>query len=290
MSFKLIPLTDAHMTRQQVYLPRPKHFYPSEASVKYIDVNGVERVEGTCLRASWYRLKGGFEREATNPYGEWIFALGKAVEEILVEQWKEMGIWVGNNIKFYDKENDISGEIDCMIRDLETGELVCTEIKSFYGYKATKDICGNKSQEGRPKTSQLLQSLIYVDLGRRTGQFNYVKMIYYARDSANRAEFDIKLIQDNEVWRPTINGVIDYRFTMEDIYSRYQELNIYLNNDKIPPRDYEISWDAEKIEKEFLLGNVAKTTYEDWKKNPKKNTIGDWNCRYCGFCNICYEK
>lgn len=288
-TFNLIAATDAHMIRRQISLPREPHFYPSEASVKYIDENGEEKVEGGCLRKSFYRMTRTGDPDGTTPYSEWIFALGTAVEKILVEQWKQMGIWVGNNIKFYDKQRNISGELDCVIRDPGTNELICVEVKSVAGYNANKEVFGNKSTPGGPKTSQLLQTLIYVDQCTPLG-INHFKMVYYSRDGADRREFNIDLIDDNGVKRPTIDGKVDYRFTMEDVYSRYSQLKEYLQTGELPPRDYEAEYTPEKIDRLYQLGEIGETAFVQYKKNPEKHPIGHWMCkRYCAFYKTCYN-
>jgi hypothetical protein len=254
-----------------------------------MDQHGIERVSGTCLRQSWYRLSGQFQSSGTSPYSEWIFALGKAVEEILVEQWKQMGIWVANNVKFYDKERNISGEVDVVLAEPD-GTLYGVEAKSFYGYMATRDLLGNKKIQGRPKTSQLLQTLVYVDLCKRLGIIEYFKMVYYARDSAGRTEFDIGLLQDGEHLRPTVDDVIDYRFTMEDIYDRYAELAEYVEKKEPPPQDFEKTWDHDKVKLRRDVGDVSKSAFEKWQRSPGKYPIGDWQCRYCNYAGECWSK
>ena len=286
MPYSLIAKTDEHMTRRRVHFPRNNCFYPSEASVTYIDQHGMKRVEGTCLRQAYWRVNGE-KGSAPNVHSEWIFALGKSAENILIEQWKQMGIWVDNNIKFFDEKHNVSGEIDALLIEPETGRLYAAECKTFYGYYATKEICGSAKQEGRPKTSHLMQLLIYIDIGKRYNLLEYGKLIYYARDSAKRAEFDIDIIDDNGLKRPTINGVIDYRFTIEEIFDRFDELGSFIKNKEIPPRDYQWKWNDEKIEKLKLLGEISKTAYENWQKNPSRNFLGDWNCAYCPFLEKC---
>jgi hypothetical protein len=288
MKFNLLQATADHMTRPRLGLPRTNFFYPSEASVEWIDQYGIKRVAGTCLRQSYFRLTKQVDAIPPDPYSEWIFALGKAVEEILVEQWKQMGIWVANNVKFFDPIHLISGEIDVVCTDPE-GKPFGVEVKSFYGYHATKELCGAKGQEGRPKTSQLLQSLLYVDICKKHGVLEYFKMIYKARDSASEAEFDIDIIDDNGAKHPTINGNVDHRFTVNDIYSRYQKLQQYIDNKEVPNNDFEISWDLRKIDERRQIGEVSKTAYEKWEKNPKRDPIGDWQCRYCPFKKVCWS-
>lgn len=288
--FNLIEFTDAHMTKKNFSLPRGIHFYPSEANVRYKDEHGITRVIGTCLRQAYYRTTKEAEYKEPDAHTQWIFALGSAVENILVEQWKQAGIWVANSIRFYDEERNISGELDVVLADPETGERFGVEVKSFYGYNAGKNICGNTKQKGKPKDSQLLQTLIYVDLCQKLGLLDYFKMVYYSRDSSARAEFDIRLTEINGEKYPTINGIVDHRFTMADIYNGYQTLSDHIESGTVPERDFDINWSAEKVEQRKLLDEVAKTTYEKWKKNPKSNPIGDWQCNYCGWKNHCYSK
>lgn len=166
------------------------------------------------------------------------------------------------------------------------GTIAVHNCKSFYGYNATKEICGNTKQTGAPKTSQMLQALVYLYCFR--DRFPYVKMVYYARDSGDRAEFDLTLVSEGEgKTRAAVNGVIDTRFYIENILNRYRELEQYVAFGQIPPNDYEVEWSDEKVEKRYALGEVGKTTYEKWQKGKEK--IGDWQCRgYCAFRDICW--
>jgi hypothetical protein len=286
MTFSLIKLTDKHMTRQQIGMPREAHFFPSEASAVWVDKHDITRVAGNCQRKSYLRYIGMTPSGEDSPYTKWIFALGKAVEEILIEQWKQMGLWIGNNIKFYDPIRNVSGELDCVLVEPDGKTLFGVEVKSFYGYEANRDLCGNKSIVGSPKTSQLMQTLIYVDQCKSF--ISYFKMVYYSRDSANRVEFDITLTKDGDVTRPTVNGIIDYRFTLEDIYNRYDELQAHVVNKIIPEPDFELVWSDEKVEQRKLLGEVSKTKYEAWQKGKEK--IGDWQCRFCPYKDACWPK
>ena len=72
MAFKLIEATDEHMTRPKVHFPSNDFFNPSASSVRYIDKHGIPRVEGQCMRASYYRYTG-VQGLPTDAYSEWIF-------------------------------------------------------------------------------------------------------------------------------------------------------------------------------------------------------------------------
>jgi CRISPR/Cas system-associated exonuclease Cas4 (RecB family) len=284
--FDLFQATEDHMTRSRLSLPRGIHYYPSEASVTWVDSHENPCVSGSCLRKSFFRATGREGAEGYDAYMQWIFALGKAVEKILVEEWKQMGILVANNIRFYDAEHNISGEVDVIVRD-HKGNNVCIEAKSFYGYYAEKEICGNYKKQGRPKDSHLLQLLVY--LYKCRDHFPYGKLMYKARDSDKRAEFDVKLHDvEGGLTRFSVNGVLDYRFTIEDIFSRYKLLDDHVKSMTIPENDFELVWDAEKVERKFQLGEVGKTKYNNWKS--KKEKLGDWQCRYCNYTKVCFTR
>lgn len=294
--YDLFEHTDQFITRPKFHAERSTRFYPSEASIKLTDEFGDEVVYGNCLRASYFRLTGGFEGIPYDARAEFIFMQGKSVEEMLIEQWKAMGIWVDNNVKFYDAEHNISGELDAILREPD-GTVYGAEVKSFYGYKAESEIFGNKSKLGRPKMSQLLQTLIYTYHFR--DRLPYFRMVYFARDSVLRRTFKIELHEDHGLHYPKIEGVVWRQFTVEDILERYKLLQSYIEKQVIPPNDFELQYSDAKIEDYFKKGKISKSKYEDWQKSVravekgKKNQpeiVGDWNCSYCSFKNVCWSK
>ena len=292
--FDFFEYLDRHVTRPR-FKPEvdSSHLYPSEASVQYYDNHGDLITVGGCLRASYFRVVGGFERIGNSAYTEWIFKMGKAVEEILVQQAKEAGIWVDNNIKFYDEEYNISGEIDCLIAEPPDATIVPYEIKSFYGYYAAREIFGNKSISPQPKLNQLVQLLIY--LWKFRNQFPYGRMAYFARDDIKRKTFKVSIHQEGELMHPVIDGKIWKSFTVNDILGRYKQLQDYIDNKEVPSKDYELQYPESKI-RDFRpkkLGGkdkISKTKYEAWEKGKLKpwEYIGDFQCRMCAYRKICY--
>ena len=127
--------------------------YPSEASVVET-VDGVRVVRGKCLREAYYRALG---EPMTNPGGASLQMkanLGKAAEEMTVMKWKEMGIWIANNIKFFDKDRAVSGELDAVICHTEDRNYrIGQEIKSHYGQYSNDTVCG-KYRKGRKKKEE----------------------------------------------------------------------------------------------------------------------------------------
>ena len=279
-SFDLIAATNLHMTRARFPSTREVHYYPSSASAV---VDG--KVYGTCLRNSWYYLQKDIPRTPTQPSAQWAAKLGLLVEDLLLDNWKEMGIWVADHVKWYDKERNVSGELDAIIIDPDGNQLV-VEVKTFWGYYATKEICGNTRQQGKPKREHLMQTSLYLDHFRSHGLPN-AKLMYYARDSANRAEFDVTLVDENGLTYPVINGVVDRTLSMQDIYARYQELDEHLKNKIEPARDYVLEYDDATLQNMWDSKELSKTRYDAWQK--KGERPGDWNCGYCKYKNHCWK-
>lgn len=287
--YDLFAHTDDHVTRPKFGGQPSKYFYPSEASVKLTDEHGDSVTEGGCLRASYFRLSGEFEGIPHDARTEYIFMQGKSVESDLVSLWKEMGIWVANNIKFIDQNNNISGELDAVLAEPETGQLYGVEVKSFYGYHAEKEIMGNFKKSGFPKMSQLLQTLVYLNYWHDKG-LPYFRMVYFARDSVKRRTFKIELHKEGNIIYPKVEGQVIRSFTVNQVLDRYKQLQQYVDSKTIPPNDYELQYSDAKIEDYYKKGKVSKTDYEAYKKGKlaKYEYVGDWNCSYCKFKNVCW--
>lgn len=261
-------------------------YWPSESSA--VGKDGKPR--GACLRSNWYRLSAkelGLVALPTKPSTRWAGELGKAVEKLLIEQWKQMGIWVDNSIKFYDAENNISGEIDCIVRNPETNQLLVIENKTFWNYQATKEIVGNTWQKGKPKDQHLMQLMIYLD--QLKGQIDEGRLTYEARDSAKKAEFVIKLREKNGETFALVDGTLYTDFSLEDVYRRFRELKQYHLSKVPPPRDYQLEYTDEQIEQLWQDKQLSKTKYEAWQK--KGVRPGDWLCNgYCPWTHVCWNK
>lgn len=292
-NYDLFEATDNHLTRPKIRFPREKRFYPSEASVQIIDEHGDTVTHGNCLRASYFRLAGNFQGQPFDAHTMHIFGMGNKVEEMLIETWKEMGIWVDNNIKWISKEHNISGEIDAILAEPPNGQLYGVEVKSFYGYFAEKELFGDRRTYGFPKMGQLLQTLLYTYFHRET--LPYFRMVYFGRDSVKRTTFKIELLQEGDIFYPVVDGEVIRSFTINDILERYHQLSEHLERNTIPPGDYQLQFNDAKIE-DFRpvnlggKGKIAKTKYEKWKTGKLKanEIIGDWQCSYCKYKSECW--
>src|SRR3990167_9894640 len=114
--FSLLAATEQHMSRKRLPIVRGNHLYPTEASVELDpNIDGTPNVIGTCQRAAYYRYKALGTPAPYTSYTHWIFNMGRTVEDALTELWKQMGLWIDNSVRFYNKEYNISGELDVIL-------------------------------------------------------------------------------------------------------------------------------------------------------------------------------
>jgi hypothetical protein len=299
--FSIVDLEDHYISNPlHLSINRPG-LYPSEASVVYME-DGFRIVQGKCLRAAWYRNTGVPESSGPKPGLMMKANLGKWDEIGVVNRWKEMGIWLGNNIKFYQSKFVLSGELDAVIKDPATDKKIGVEVKTFYNFAANKEICGAKRDQipGIPKDSHFMQALVY--WWEYQNILDEYRLYYLERGDGHRVEFrvgfDTAADGTHPVWWEQIpgnywnfykEGKVVQPFTIEDIHARYTELIAHIRNKTLPAKDFERAWSDERIEWAYSKGYVGKTKYEDWKKNPGKNPIASWHCSYCGHSDQCAQ-
>lgn len=278
-------------------------YYPSAASVEVQLPNTGSMVLGSCLRAEYYSKKGIPQSDPNTAYTEFIFKMGKSVEEMLIDTWKRMGIFVSSNEKFVGDVYGVpvSGELDVVIRNPLTGKLIGIEVKSCYGYMAQKEIFGTRTEPGYIKVSHLMQTFLYSYIfrpgnGERT-ELESFKTVYFARDSVDITEFNVVAgeyeVGDHDDWFPEVNGKVDQRISLRAIAERWKQLDKYLASDEVPPRDFMIKYTDEEIESRYLDRLISETAYTKWKKGKATtlaNRPGDWNCSYCNHRSYCYTQ
>lgn len=296
-------LEDYILSPLPVNSKRMPTFYPSAASCR--DIDDPTKIHGACMRAQWFRCAGFKESNPSTAYNQYIFAAGNMWESWLNEKMKEMGIWLGNSIKFSIEEYYISGEIDILVKDRD-GSPVIIENKTYNGsnYQAKAEICGLAGRRPTPKYSNAMQAALYLTYFSKpeNGGVNKVWLTYMDRScSGPDAQKQYTVTLSPEDGRTFIHLDVDdakgasYSYnlpgvTMEGIFDRYNELMTSLQSslEKPPTPDFMHIYPAEVVEQMYSDGEIAKTNYEKWKGNPDKNPIGYYMCRnYCGYRDLC---
>jgi|GEM_PF-2375383 hypothetical protein len=276
---------DQHITNPPNFDTRQRHFYPTQASC--IDDDG--NVHGSCLRKVGFDI---FSIGKSNPFKAdtyYTFAMGHHVEDMLVNWLKEMGLFVARNVKFFNSDFFVSGELDIIVRESPGSKtLIGVESKSSHGpFFRTEVITGRAGQPPKPKDEHVMQVMLYLD------NFNlpYFVLIYIGRDSFDRTEYTIRLVEDKngdqypEISRPDGSFYIDKRFGMANIYNRYKDMMRYMKTGVLPPRDYTPLMTQEEMEAGVASGKITKSKLKKFEAG--EILTADWQCRYCDFKDLC---
>lgn len=288
---------------------------PTESGVLVWDATRKKmQQQGGCRRAIWMRMKGLNIVRVEGKNARLRNEVGKQVENTLVDNWREMGIFIDRSVRYKVDIHgtDISGELDAILEEPGNGVRYIAECKSMYGYYASKEIFGNKTQKGKPKTTNLLQALTYCYyfkyLAPEHQRLSYVVLFYVERGDGEHGHFIVDIDRQEEemddgtkriTHQPFFisftDGKVPHRvnlpFLIEGMLENNESIRQSLQSDEPPERDYQLSYPPELIEELYKNKQIGKTKYDDWKKHPKSKDykIGDWQCDYCGVLEFCYD-
>jgi hypothetical protein len=247
---------------------------------------------GKCLRAAYYEKTGEKKTEKSSDQLELMAYMGNMIEDGLIDMLKNMGLWVANNVKWYNEERDVSGEIDVIIKSSEDSkDLYNVECKSCSGYHINKEVFGYMSGrapnkrfiQGRPKIKHLMQAALYCDATK--GKCKGTILIYFSRDESRMKEFEITTDEKGLVY---VDGIVDPRFTLGDVYDSYEVLDRFLDSKRLPPKDYRPYYTDKMVEQLFEDGKIT-------EKNKKEHLDGtspymDEECDYCSYRTKCLSE
>jgi len=280
--------------------------YPSSASI-VLNLDSIPggKVIGGCNRGEFYRIKG---LKATNPPGKSTMmaaAMGNAIEDIVRAQVLKDGTFVEAQTPIYINDLKVSGRLDLLCE--RNGYIYIVEVKSFAKYWAHKEICGYYEGTGEnrkfylpnPKMNHLFQVALYTYVLR--DKAIGAKLYYVARDDAATQEFNVicvpcqedgKTVHRIELSASNREPAILKSFTIEGILERFRLLSDAVESDTLPEREYYLKYPIELIEPLHKHGYIKKTDYSKWKKskNKKKHELGDWECSYCNYKDLCWGK
>ena len=158
-------------------------FWPSSASLRIEEKDGTIRLAGKCARYLYWRNTGELPTDKIDAWGVRKMAAGDAIEDTYNVWAEEDGILIEKQHHIqYDIGNiTVSGRIDGIY--MIDNEIICAEIKTFDGYYAQKEIFGTSSTPGRPKDTNILQVMLYLD---------YFRNNKYSNEEHNISNVDIK--------------------------------------------------------------------------------------------------
>lgn len=263
------------------YPPRVRvnnRHWPSEGS--YVMKDGT--VIGKCAREQYFiRKKYPVDRGRAAHHIRKM-ETGKSIEQNEIGHAKDIGIHVDDDVEFLLDLGDIliSGRMDAIYID-SNGNKVCVEYKTSEGYFFERDVYGRFGRlRAEPKPENILQVMLYL---KAFPDMPYADIIYINRDKLDVIEHIVKLVDDVG----EVNGEVT-EFTLDGIYNRYRELTVYLDNNEVPPCDFQPEYPKEELEDLRNRGVISKKVYDLWLT--ESIIPGHGRCMHlCGFRNTCME-
>lgn len=255
---------------------------------------------GACIRSAYMDIN---KYPASNPMGIYMkmtTEAGRIWESWVINQYKEIGIYISHSVKLYDPKLFISGELDILHYNPETEQCEVTEVKQYNGsnYNASSSLTGSgKNMRPAPKDPNLLQVFEYLLMLRNTGNqmINKVNLLYIDRSCgsfSNNFQFCVTLTEVNSVIHPlveyfdnqgNVQSYIDFRITETAIIEKNAMLDSFVENELLPPRDYKLKYSDQEIEEMYRTNEISTYRYNKWKADTNLNAFGDWQCTYCKY-------
>ncbi len=255
---------------------------------------------GACIRSSYMDIK---RYPVSNPLGIYMkmtTEAGRIWESWVINQFKEIGIYVDHSVKLFDPTRFVSGELDILHYNPETDSYEVTEVKQYNGsnYSAASSLTGSgKNMRPTPKDPNLLQVFTYLLMLRNTGNtsVNFVNLLYIDRSCgsfSNNVQFRVSLIEQLGSIHPLVEyfdnsgevqSYVDYRITEEAVFEKNSMLDTFVESDMLPPRDYTLKYSDQEIIGMYSRKEISAFKYNKWVADSTINFIGDWQCVYCKY-------
>lgn len=294
--------------------------WPSESLVSLGPIN-----EGECRRALFYKILGVPYSDDKSARLKTICDAGNMYEDYAIRKFKDLNLFVEEQVRIEyiapGTQNNIilSGKMDAVIQ--EDGIKKGIEIKTVYGYKADM-IWGGRDRKNTPIPSpnNLMQAMLYKyyykHINTEAG-IEEVYLMYINRGTGESIYFKVDL--DNDGW-PIITAIRDdghqytsirlkdvpsyedlrtagvtakstdsklasLRININEIFKKYDETYSYARERVLPPKDYQLQYDAERVELERRVGRLSAQKYNAFKK--KGTPCGDARCSFCNYRKKC---
>lgn len=271
------------ISKKKLGMEHRDSIYATSASCdKMIDKgSNFTKVYGACMRQAYYSCIGAGE-SSVDKLRDMSRRLGDYTEYMLLKIFESNGTLKDKAVKFTIDQYNISGKLDGILEI--DGEKAGLEIKSISANQWTvNSIFGSRWNKSAPKIEHLLQCLIY--LYAYKGEIDVFYLVYIRRDNGDVKEFKLELALVDGILYPSIDGVIDYSISCNNILERMNRLKIYIDSNIIPPRDYYHVYTKQYVELLLKYKLVSKSRYDKFLDFP----FGDHQCLGCGYRDLCIK-
>lgn len=343
-SWSLLEHITLALTRPKMGDSKAPTQWPSEASAAVVNDYGELEVLGSCRRRAYFRLlvdtnahspqaltpelqalSAQLKEEKSAPRDEMLFiwAQGELYEKYVIEQAMLTGVFVSTQSPVYLPGYNLSGKLDLVAIDPETGLLTIAECKSVHGRGGEKALGSvanrNKGLLGVPKDSNLMQIALYDWHVKATWpnpeHWGDSRLLYGDRGTGMHAEYLVRTVPDKEhvarvYYKPlSAKGKwVEAPFTIGQILEAYKYIADHLASNTVPPRDFKAEYSIEDLakayERDLLTRKADREQWESYsarvklneeraaeglspKVNIKPPSVADFACTYCDFAKTC---
>jgi hypothetical protein len=261
-----------------------ERLYPTQSSV-FVNYGKYKRLHGKCMRASYYSCNGIKEVTSMGEEEQVDRAIqqleGEYAERMLLDILEKKGLLISKGLKFEVPKYNICGKLDGIIQI--GNKAVGLEVKSVGGNNqyTVNDIWGSVWNKPYPRWQNLFQTLVYCYAFR--GVIDSFLIYYQRRDTGQRKIFTVSIEPSGKKILPVIDGIVDERFTVNELLDRYLELAKYLKEDTLPPREFQGIYSKDQLKDYLKVGIISKKRFEKYNDEP----FGDFECAYCGYRDKC---
>ncbi len=279
-------------------------FWPSEGGLT-MSLDGRTWREGGCNRKLYYRYMGyPTEQRGNTLDNALILNNGHTVQAYLENVLKIGRVWLGSEVPIQVTRTIqdvgryvISGAIDIIVQDPDTGRPIFVECKTTGSYGARDGLVQAKAGRLAPKIDHVLQVMPYLDWARNEGgiQDPEFHVIYIERDHMKGAEHIVRLGPDdramveNEVGLQVWDDV-----TLGRLYADFDQTAVAVKEKQIPDRPFQLKYDRATVlwlyEHGKLFAAEMKAVASALKKGIDGPIIdkGDFACKVCPFKYQCW--
>lgn len=279
---------------------------------------------GECRRSLFYKILGTKYTNPPKVRIKTICDAGLMYEDYYIDQFKNNDLFVStqSRVEFEmpgtTNKVIMSGKTDVLIRDDNTFKLI--ECKTVQGFKADM-IFGSKDTLPLPAANNLMQCMMYkwysmhnkVDgvtvsemylmyINRGDGTVIYFKIDLdeqgYAiitpilMDGTELATIkcaDIDgydaLLSDGITHKAIDSRLADIKVKLSDVFEKFDNTYSYARNQVLPPKDYNLVYDLDTLERNLKVGRISKQRYNKHIKN--EQMCGDFRCSFCSYLKQC---
>lgn len=289
-----------------------KSYHPSSASIKLPDTG---EVIGSCLRQQYYRMVEPIISNSQPVDYKIAAIMGDQLHEMIANFISTYGFAMKLQLidvehSFFYEDFNLSGRCDIIAWDHDKQEPIGIEIKTVGEYKASMCI-------ERPAPEHVMQAMIYLHVYNKLIPVEMVRpkkwyVWYLARNDSWSLKskkhgspfsvlWDFYVTLDHGTGIPTVYTPVGKEewsnYNINSVLARYKDLDYYIQNTIVPPRDYEIQYSEDKIvglhKQGKLTRKVDKEKIDKWldkgaKKDKLKLEMGDKECDLCNWKDKCW--